>query len=323
MNAPLDACTRAAIDWALRLDAGNARAGERHAFNAWLNADPEHLLAWRRVSGLLQQPLADLHGVEARSPGQLRAASQALAAPESPQRRALLRGGLSVLLIGLAGAAVLDRVTPLGGLLAGRHTRTGERRSFDLEDGSRLTLNARSAVDVLFDGERRLLRLREGELLVDVAADARRPFVVATAQGEVRALGTRFLVRQEEGRSLVSVQQHSVRIDTLGGRQIDLPEGQAAWFDAGGIQSAVPSLLTRGAWSDGRLDVRDEPLGAVLDALRPYRRGLLRVSPEAAQIRVFGVFPLDDSEQTLRSLGETMPIRISRYGPWLTLIDVR
>ena len=38
-------------------------------------------------------------------------------------------------------------------------------------------------------------------------------------------------------------------------------------------------------------------------------------------LRVQGVFPLDDSERTLAALAETLPIRVERYGSWLTLID--
>ena len=69
--------------------------------------------------------------------------------------------------------------------------------------------------------------------------------------------------------------------------------------------------------------MRDEPLGQLIEALRPYRAGLLRVSPQAAQLRVYGVFALDDSDRTLRSLAETLPVQVNRHGFWLTTVDVR
>ncbi|MNT72156.1 fec operon regulator FecR [compost metagenome] len=61
----------------------------------------------------------------------------------------------------------------------------------------------------------------------------------------------------------------------------------------------------------------------MIDALRPYRRGLLRISPEVRQLRVQGVFPLDDSDRALTALEETLAVRVERYGPWLTLIGPR
>lgn len=82
-------------------------------------------------------------------------------------------------------------------------------------------------------------------------------------------------------------------------------------------------MRTRVDWLDGCIDVRNEPLGELIELLRPYRSGLLRISPEAARVRVYGVFPLDDSDQVLRSLGETLPIQVTRYGFWLTRIELR
>ena len=319
----VDATTRAAVDWLLRLEAGDDDPVLRQAFETWLRANPQHTVAWQRVGSLLQQPIADLQRVEARSPGQLRAVTQALATPDSESRRKVLRGGLALVLFGVSGAAIFDRAQPLTGLWADRHTATGERKTFALADGSRLSLNARSSVDIHFSDSRRLVRLREGQVFVDVAADPRRPFVIATAQGEVQALGTQFMVRQEATGSLTSVQLHSVQVTTLGGSQRRVEAGEAAWFSDVDVRPVPLSVRSRTDWRDGRVDIRDEPLGLLIDALRPYRRGVLRVSEQAAKVRVYGVYPLDDPEQTLESLAQTFPLRISHYGPWLTLIDMR
>ena len=167
------------------------------------------------------------------------------------------------------------------------------------------------------------MRLRAGELQVDVAADARRPFVVATAQGQVQALGTRFMVRQDTDESLASVQQHSVQLDTLGGLQRRIETGQAVSFTATQIDPQTPTSRSQTDWLAGRVELHDEPLSALIEALRPYQTGMLRISPEAARVRVFGVFPLDNTPQTLSALAQTLPIKVTRYGPWLTLIDVR
>jgi transmembrane sensor len=59
----------------------------------------------------------------------------------------------------------------------------------------------------------------------------------------------------------------------------------------------------------------------VVEALRPYCRGFVRVAPDVRSLRVQGVFPLDDPERTFNALAETLPIRVDRYSPWLTLIS--
>ena len=319
----VDPATRAAVDWMLRLESGQACPSERQVFKAWLAEKPEHMAAWQRVAGVLKNPLADLQSVERRNPGQLHAASKALLASSTVTGKKALQGGLLLALLGLGAASVVDRVTPLRGLMADQHTATGERKTIQLADGSRLTLNARSAVDIQFSAGQRRVQLRAGELQVDVAADPLRPFVVATAQGQVQALGTRFMVRQGPDESLASVQQHSVQLDTLNGLQRRINAGQAVSFSASQIDPQTSTARSQADWLEGRVELHDEPLSTLVEALRPYQAGVLRISPEAARVRVFGVFSLDDTPQTLSTLAQTLPIKVTRYGPWLTLIDVR
>ena len=314
----LDRHMHSAIDWMVRLDPAQATAEDYLAFNAWLQADPRHAQVWQQVSGLLQQPLAHLQAAKACP-----RPSRAIAEPAYLPRRTVVRGTLGLLLCGMGAAALYDRFTPLQGLITDRHTATGERREVQLPDGSRLTLAPRSAVDIAFGGQQRRVRLHQGSVSVAIGPDPRRPFILATAEGEVRAFGARFSARQEDGRSLISVQQHSVRLDTRGGYRAQLEAGNAAWLAGNTLMAAEPSVWTRSNWAAGVIDVRDEPLARVIEALRPYRRGILRVSDAVAQVRVSGSFALDDSDNTLKTLAQTLPIEISRYGPWLTLIDRR
>ena len=234
----------------------------------------------------------------------------------------MLCAGLILLLIVLGASALWERVTPLDGLLGDRQTDTGERRTFALGDGSRLTLNARSSVDLQSDAAANQVHLRAGELLASAAPGSEAPLTVTTRQGAVRATDAHFLVRQEEGRSLVAVQENSVQL-LAGGQSYRLQAGQAAWLGSDDIHPAAVSPHTRGAWQDGQLEMRNEPLGELVEALRPYRQEMLRISPAAARLRVQGVFSLDDSAQTLRTLAATLPIQVSHYGPWVTLIELR
>ncbi|MNP70565.1 fec operon regulator FecR [compost metagenome] len=67
----------------------------------------------------------------------------------------------------------------------------------------------------------------------------------------------------------------------------------------------------------------DEPLENVVAALRPYTRGFVRLAPEVRDLRVQGVFPLNDPARTFAALAETLPIRVDHYSPWLTLIRAK
>lgn len=180
----------------------------------------------------------------------------------------------------------------------------------------------RSAVDIEFGATARTVRLRAGEIIATVVPDAARPFVVRSVEGSVQALGTRFLVRQEEGHTLTAVLAHSVRIRTGSRSEATLQEGQAARFSADGISRVDAAPAGLASWEHGMLAVDDRPLGEVIEAMRQYRSGFIRISPEAARLRVLGAFRLEEPEGALDSLAQTLPIRLTRHGSWLVTIEV-
>ncbi|MCB4810038.1 FecR family protein [Methylovorus menthalis] len=316
----IDPVVLAAIDWMVRLDNGHAPADVHTGFERWMAASDRHRQAWQEMTRALQ-PASQLQSVPHQSPAQLSIIRDVLNAPPSPQRRRLLNG-MALVVAGLGTAYLLKR-SPTGiALSADITTSTAERKTVILADGSQLTLDAESSIDLSFTAGKRLLTLHSGACIVQVATDPVRPFTVATTHGSVTALGTRFMVRRQSDRSLALVLQHSVML-AAGQQRQSLFEGESAWFDTKGIAPEREDMRSYAAWEDGVLDVRNQALGEVVEALRTYRKDYLRVSPAAAQLRVFGVFQLDDAERSLRTLAQALPIRITHYGPWLTLIDSR
>lgn len=312
-----------AIEWMVLFRSGEATPEDYRRFTAWSAADPANASAWERMQDMLKRSFAPVREVEARAPGQVEAVERiVLRPPASPARRKALRGVMALGAVGVATGLLASRNWPLAALGADLRTATGERREFDLPDGSSLMLNARSAVQLDFSDGLRRVRLLQGELVATVAADAARPFVVETAHGTARALGTRFLVRREPERTLAVVLEHSIRVGN-GASQEVLQQGQGAYIDAHGISRVADDLRTRAAWTHGMLVANDEALADVIDALRAYRRGYIRISPAAARLRVLGAFPLDDTDNVLRSLEQTMPLKLSHFGGVLVAIDVK
>ncbi|EZH79738.1 iron dicitrate transport regulator FecR [Ectopseudomonas composti] len=303
-----------AIEWMVRLRSGRTDAATEAAFRDWLAAAPDHAQTWQELQRRLGAPY-DL----------VRSAPDTLREPlllRTHGRRDVLRGLVGLGLFG-GGLWLASRSDHGQALLADLRTGTAERRELTLADGSRLSLNAGSAVNLDFSPGQRLLYLHQGSLVIQVTADATRPLVVRTAQGDARALGTRFLVERHNDSTRVVVLEHAVRVSLATGEQLDLQEGQSADLHRTHIEHLDGDQRYRADWQQGRLSVLDEPLQTVIDALRPYHRGLLRVAPEVRGLRVQGVFPLDDNERTFNALAETLPVKIEHYGPWLTLIVPR
>lgn len=317
---PADPIAARAIAWAVQLRSGEASAADHAAFDNWRRADPRHEAAAARMERALGRLNELPQGLAPRHAMRRSLLAQA-------GRRSALRNTLGLVLagVGVGGGLLWSHgQRPLSALAADFSTGTGERRVFALADGSRLWLNARSVVDQSFDGATRRLHLRTGEVIVEVVKDPDgRPFIVQTAQGRIQALGTRFLVRQDDDSSLVAVLHSAVRIEPLQGQALTLAQGRSARLTAQGVAQEALAPQAASAWEDGFVEVHDRPLQDVVDALRPYHPGVLRVSPQAARLRVTGSFPLDDSERTLAALERALPITVQRRTGWWVSIDVR
>jgi transmembrane sensor len=97
---------------------------------------------------------------------------------------------------------------------------------------------------------------------------------------------------------------------------------ERAWMDANQITPIETEPMDPAAWVDGVISVRDQSLGEVIEALRPYQTGIIRISPQAARVRIFGVFSLAQPQQMLQDLVNTHPIQIRQWGSWLTVIEM-
>ena len=329
-DAPVPARVRdAAIAWRLRVDEGDAMDGGEAALQRWLAAHPDHTRAWRQLNQLGAELDAGLGAV--RGP----AARAALARPGSTARRAAAVLAVA-LAVAVGGGQLLDRFQPTAHLLADLRTGTGERRSVALPDGSVLHLDTRSAVDLAFDATHRAIVLRAGRVAVETAhagAAERRPFVVLTPGGSLRALGTRFAVQVlEEGASRVTVTQSAVAArppdcaaapaPPCAGERI-VQAGQTALLHSGRVQAPEPAPPEHDAWKDGLLVVENQPLADVVAQLARYRPGRLAVDPRVAGLRVTGTLPLADTDQALLALTAAVPVEVAYTTRWWVTLEPR
>jgi transmembrane sensor len=304
----------------LLLQSGEATESERAHWSHWRAAHPMHELAWQRAErvavkfDLLPRALA----------------VPALGRPLRTHRRAAFKA-LAVLLGAAPATWLAWRMAPAAEWLADHRTATGERRALSLSDGTRLQLNTATAVDVAYDVHQRLVRLRAGEIVVDTAPDAvptgapgHRPFVVETAHGRLRALGTRFVVRQLDGeRSHLAVLHGAVEVQPreAAARAVVLDAGQQISFDARSVGDVTAAGADADDWSRGILHARNLRLHDFAAELARYRPGVLRCDPAVADLRISGVFQLKDTGSVLDSLPQALPVDVlyrTRY--WVSIV---
>lgn len=299
MAAPDRKTFEAAASWYVQFQSQPPTAAERLAWQQWLNGDPSHQVAWNQMEQL-QRSLGALPQDFTR---------RALSATQ--QRRQVLKWMLVLGSTGYLGWNV-QQYSNVG---ADYRTSVGERRRIELADGTRIDLNTRTAIDVVFDGRQRLIRLCEGEVLIHTGkSGGQPPFYVDTRQGRIQALGTRFTVRQLPDTTRVGVLED--RVSVLPGDQPDhlrlLSAGECVDFDRQNVGPNHDYQRSQAAWVEGQLIVLDARLGEVIDELSRYRPGVLQCDQASARLRVSGTFRLDATDAVLANLQATLPIQV-RY----------
>lgn len=306
MNLPAEElqAIRVAAQWYARLHSGITTDADRAGWNAWLSADPLHSQAWQRMTAVAEQM--------ASVPGAL--AAPTLSERHNRSRRQVLRSAL--LLTSASGLGWLGwRSQATQNLLCDYRTAVGERREFQLADGSTVLLNTDTSVNVRFDGRQRLLELLWGEILVTTAIDPlQRPFKVITGHVEVLALGTRFIVRGQARGGEVAVLEKAVEVSLPAiGSRMRVEAGQRLDFNDRSLGTLRGNDVSVGAWQKGSIIAIDRPLVALLDELSRYRNGVLRCDPAIADLKVSGVFPVDNTDLALAALESGFSLRVTRY----------
>ncbi|WP_065875363.1 FecR family protein, partial [Pseudomonas sp. 52 E 6] len=200
-------------------------------------------------------------------------------------------------------------------------TQKGEMRTVHLADGSKVELDSASAIRLDYDGVQRRISLIQGAAIFDVApmvGGENRPFVVQSAGGQTRALGTRFVVgREGDSQAWVGMLQHSVEVSLQatpkkGAADRVLKEGQAARYSP--QEGIVPldqfDVERATSWRRGVLIFDRQPLANVIEQLNRYRPGrIVLTDAQLGDREVSGVFRLDMLDTALATLTQELQVQ--------------
>lgn len=319
----------------------------REQFAAWLEASEENREAWLKSHQMWdvfdEAEDNDLIAAMARAARQ--AKPEAVARPYWPQLIAASVATLAVSATLLLGAqqgwfgghpakSVQVATNETASLTAvGRAdyvTGKAQKSIVDLPDGTRVTLDAESAVDVAFTSGRRDVRLLNGRAFFDVAHDRAHPFAVQAGGRVVTALGTQFDVSLAPGAMRVVLAEGSVSVasaaDGVSAAAVKLTPGQgfAAQDGKAGRISRV-DLDEALAWKQGVVEFQDSPLSEAIGVLNRYTRAQIVIKdPKVAALRITGVFKTGDIPRFGRSVSQVLPVKmISRDADTYELISKR
>lgn len=302
---------REAATWLARLQSGRD-ADAQQKFRRWLEADPRHAAAFDRVQRSYDQAGLLRHSSAVSAP----AAVTARKAPDRAPRYAL------------AAAIALVAFVPPAFLLLDGHpslfgrantimlmTNIGEIRQVKLSDGSKVTLDTDTRIEVAIDRSHRRARLNRGRARFEVAA-ASEPFLVeggsttvATRQGviDVERVGSEDGVQVLAGSADVQTMHAGVTSNLVLG-----PGEQAGTTSAGQAQkSAAP---TGPDWTRGMLQFDGTPLADAVALANRYSERHILLAGDLNAVRVTGAFRAGDTAGFAKALAAAFSLSLEQDG---------
>ncbi len=322
MNAQIE---QEAAEWLIDIRADEPDARMREQFAAWLRASPEHVRAylelvvfWEDASFCDRARALDVDSLIAlaQSEGtvvELDFPSPASRTPRTtagaPRYRFVAAAVVSILAVGIIAWLALTH-DPIYA------TELAEQRSIRLADGSSVELNALSRIRVRFSDHERAIDLLSGQALFRVAKDQNRPFIVASAEARVRAVGTQFDVNRKRSRTIVTVLEGRVAIlpqmEESAHSAASLPTPRTVEVAAGEQAIVGPiadpdpqrtNVVAATAWTQKQLIFESMPLPDVAEEFNRFNtRQLVIESPSLADFHMSGTFPADDPASLSRLL---------------------
>lgn len=320
----------AAATWFARRREGLGHR-EEDEFARWLESDPKHRSAYQAVTRTWE-----LSGEAASHPSVCALRSEALTMRPKKSRVMPALAASIALVVAAATAVQLspwnnDATGPELAASASQprllQTELGERTSVTLDDGSVVTLNTETRVQVDYRPDRRSLTLLAGQALFQVARDAGRPFVVTAGDRQVTALGTKFEVRLDRSRVRVALLEGKVDVRAIPwtGKPSEpavraaipatilRPGEQLVAVSGGPARVTAADVEQMTSWKEGRVRFDDTPLDeAVAEMNRYSRTKIVIVDPAISDIRVSGAFRTGQPGSFTSALSDLFPVEADR-----------
>lgn len=246
------------------------------------------------------------------APEQRVLSSKALAAMPRFNRRALLKSVF--VLFGVNGLYYGYRQSDYS---ADWVSVKGEIRTHSLPDGSEITLDSDTAVDLAFSQTQKLIVLRRGRVMIRTASmqrDQHLKPVVRTREGFVQAMGTVFSVEQKAQSTKVEVFEDMVQWRPLNRSASQLLRaGEQAEFAWHGLLSHGSLSAEQAAWTRGLFVANAVPLKQWAAEIGRYRKARIHCDSAVENWLVSGTFPLNKPEIALLALQDALPVQLIQH----------
>jgi transmembrane sensor len=299
---------RDAATWLARLQSRRDPDIEQK-FERWRSLHPANAEAFERVAASYRQAGLLRHSALAA------ASYAAVPRPERPRTLTYALAAAAALIMFLFAGLYLFLGSGLwtsGTEAVMLSTGIGEIRSVRLSDGSKVTLDTSTSLEVEIGQMGRRILIKTGRARFDVARSTR-PFVIEAGISIASAQGAVLDVEELGNQVRVDVLAGSARIGEpgAGGSGLNLAAGETATA-ALGRGAEKHSLKAAPDWTSGMLQFDGTPLGTAVELANRYSKSKILLSAGLQELRVTGAFRAGDIEGFAGALGEAFHLKLAR-----------
>ena len=201
-----------ACAWVAQIESGAMSASDMAALREWMERSPVHAREIRSVAALSGR----LSVLTELAPALEASAGVHSKLRKQPQRRFVTPAVAVIMLVITAGALLTLLHTPAAiDAPTIYQTAIGEYETIVLDDGTSVSLNTDSQIEVAFSESERRVRMINGEALFEVAPNPTWPFVVYSDTAVAEAVGTSFVLRLRDAITELAVVEGAVAFSSL------------------------------------------------------------------------------------------------------------
>ena len=313
-----------AAAWIIKLDKGDLSKADNKALHIWLaqsKTNEREFIELAEVWGLADQ-LPSITQVNI-SEYKAETSNQAMGWP-----RGAIAASIVVCCVFVGSLFWLTSPGQNPPMMVSYHTVIGEIRDVTLSDGSVISLNTNTNIDVNYTAQKRRVTLHKGEAHFKVAKDKQRPFSVEVGDKVVTAVGTAFNIRKSDHAADLVVTEGRVSVDNRKNTQPKKGDASAdkalLMVSAGEQLSIAPTAETNIAekfnpeeverklsWTDGMISFENTPLIQAIDEVSRYtERKIIIADEDLKSLKVGGYFKAGETDSMLEVLQLSFNINV-------------
>ncbi|HEX8608454.1 MAG TPA: FecR domain-containing protein [Pedobacter sp.] len=206
-------------------------------------------------------------------------------------------------------------------------TAKGEQYSVDLPDGTTVWLNAASSLKfpTAFNTLANRTVVLTGEAYFEVAKDRSHPFIVKTANQEIKVLGTHFNVSSyaDEEITKTTLLEGSVKVVSNANASVaTLKPGEQSQLSSGVLKVKEIDLTESIAWKNGDFNFENEEFSSILNQVSRWYNVEIIDKGNHDGLKLSGIVSRSKSLSTvLKSLESTADVKFKIEGRKVTVLE--